>query len=144
MPETTAEAPLVFLLYHTEDAAKAQRLVVHLRPLARFNKIRLFDIEQDPELGDREASINRNIQKSRLVLCFITAHFMDKPYEWADFARARGIDLAPILLEPTDLEYSLFEKMVTLPRHGGPVSQWANQDAAYTHVVDEVKRFLGL
>ncbi len=143
---TPAAAPLVFLLYHPEDTAKVQRLVAHLRPLARLNKIRLFDVEKDTNLGggDTSSMIRETILKSRLVLCFITPHFMDQPYEWAELAQANGVALAPIRLDSYDLEYSLFAKMVTLPRHGGPVSDWPNQDAAYTHVVEEVKRFLGL
>ena len=58
-------------------------------------------------------------------------------------ARAGGKRVIPILVRPFDRHATVLAGLTVLPTKGGAVTEWSNRDAAWAHVVAEIRKLIG-
>src|SRR6266536_940573 len=67
------------------------------------------------------------MQQSRKMQCAI------------ERSKAKSALVIPIFLRPFDRKGAPFEHLLCLPRNGQPITSWGDTDAAFTHIVSEIR-----
>ncbi|MFK7937328.1 MAG: trypsin-like peptidase domain-containing protein [Saprospiraceae bacterium] len=134
----------LFLLYDQgDDLAAAKELKKHLSPLRYITKeVDVFDIHHDDRLGygDSQATINQAMGEADFVIAMISPSFFVENYAMAEQARDLGKTIIPILVRKTDFyEPSFLGKFRSLPTDGRFISEWANEDDAYTNIAQQIR-----
>ena len=120
--------PHLFLCYSRKDGDHVDRLLTHLRPVAKRHGLDVFIDVQSIRTGDRwEPALNAALDASRLLVVAVSPGSLDSdwcPGEWTRAGR-RGVPILPLAL-----------RSAWLPRdHALAALQFANKDAPL--VVDE-------
>ena len=136
----------LFISYSQKDVGYKQALETHLAPLKRDGLISTWsDQELIPgEEWDRE--IQKNLTTADIILLLVSANFIATDYIW-DKEMTRAIErhekeeakVVPIILSPCDWQSAPFAILAALPAKGKPISNYANQDDAWTEVVTKLR-----
>lgn len=132
----------IVVSYAREDQRHLEGLILHLTPLERSNKIRLWydGLIQAGQRWDEE--IIKNLEQADIILLLVSADFLvsDFVYE-VEVQRAlerhsegKAI-VVPIILRPCDWSSTPFGDLQALPRNARPVSMWESQDEAYVDII---------
>ena len=137
----------VFLSYSQKDKALRAQLVTHLANLQRQGQIQAWHDGQIEAGTDREDAIEQKLQSAQVILLLISPDFMasDFCYEQQmqqalDRHRQRQARVIPILLRSMDTKGAPFSHLQMLPRDGRAITQWADQDLAFSNVVQGIRR----
>lgn len=143
-------APLPgFIIYSREDEEHLTLLLKHLQPLVDK---RLLEPWTDRCLiaGDRwESILLERLHSAPLILMLVSADlnaskFVQETELKVSLEReARGeCRIIPILARPTHVKDTPLDRFQWLPKDRRPVTEWANRDAAWVNVVEEVEALL--
>ncbi len=137
----------IFYVYADADEGLRQQLEMHLALLKRQQVIAGWQqsLAGDPWAEKAEEALN----DAALILLLISPDFLasDVCYE-QQMQRAlerqkRGeVQVIPILLRPADGKDAPFAHLRALPTNGRPITSWANQDEAFVHVIEGIRRVL--
>ncbi|MFL5654986.1 MAG: toll/interleukin-1 receptor domain-containing protein [Ktedonobacteraceae bacterium] len=136
----------IFCSYSDKDRFLQERLENHLSSLEREGSVLTWNKHKIKAGQEHQREIDNQLKRADLILLLISSNFISSDDCYArDLAMALQrhekdrIRVIPILLKPCTwdgLEFSAFQ---VLPRNGIAVTQWANRDAAFTHIVEEIK-----
>lgn len=137
----------LFLLYDKVDEHEAAKeLRKHLSPLMYITKeVDVFDMHHDRRLGfgNPQQIIEEQLKNANFVLALISPAFFVDSYPLAEHARDLGKIIIPILIHNTDFyESSFLGQFRSLPSDGQFVADWANEDSAYTDIVQKIRLYL--
>lgn len=138
----------VFYSYAHRDETYRERLSAWLDVLREERIVNDWYDRKIVPGADWEREIARNLERSHIVLLLISPAFMASEYSLGiEVKRAvelhwqRRCRIVPIVLQPTrgwtETEFGTFQ---ALPKDAKPVSQWANQEAAYANIVDGIRK----
>jgi TIR domain len=141
-------APLrVFYSYAREDEAFLMELDKHLGVLNRQGLIASWFDQQLSPGADWSREINDHLKTADIVLLLVSADFMASDYIYQkelqvvlkkhELGEARVI---PIILRPIDWENAPFAKIPVLPHGGIPVSEYADQDKAFSDIASGIRQ----
>lgn len=146
---TQARPVRIFIAYSTHDLSFKEEIRKRLKPLLRAGKVTVWD-NWDIEAGANwDTVIQENLRQADLILLLLSPDALDSDYFYeveAPIALQRhkageaitvGVLLRPCVLKHTPFEFEQYE---LLPKKGYPITDphWANADAAYLTVVEEV------
>ena len=140
----------VFISYSHQDKAALDRLHVHLKNLLRQSHIETWydrDILAGSEL---DAEIERELEAADLFLLMISSDFIASDYcveremKRALERQANGnARVVPIIVGECDWKaMSELRQIKAVPSDGKAISEWANSEAAYVDVVQELRRII--
>lgn len=134
----------LFLLYDkTEERYAAKELRKHLSPLMYITKeIDVFDMHEDKRLGfgNPQQIIEEQLKNANFVIALISPAFFVHSYPLAVKAQELGNTIIPVLVKNTDFyQPSFLGQFRSLPSDGRFISEWANEDSAYTDIVQKIR-----
>jgi TIR domain len=141
----------IFISYSHKDDKLREELNIHLANLKRQRKIVAWH-DREIEAGEEwDVKIKSNLESARIILLLISPDFMASDYCY-DLEMRRAIQrhqngtarVIPIILRPTDWTETPFSKLQVLPKDKDPITRWADRDAAFVHVVQEIRQAVEL
>lgn len=136
----------IFCSYSDEDRSLLERLEKHLSSLVRGGGVVTWNKHKVTAGQERQKEIDDQLKRADLILLLISANFISSDDCYAgDLVHALQryhvdrTQVIPILLKPCTWDELAFSSLQVLPRSLLPVTQWSNRDAAYTHIVGEIK-----
>jgi len=140
-------APIeVFFAYSHRDENLRDELATHLSSLKRQGLIKEW---HDGRIGPGAQwgkAIDEHLNEAHIILLLISADFIASDYCYGiEVKRAlerheRGVArVIPIILRPCDWTALPFGMLQALPKDGKPVTNWANQDEAFTEIARGIR-----
>ena len=131
----------IFFSYAHEDEALMNEVRRQLVIFERKGRILKWHDRMIPAGSDWRAEIDWRLEHSKIVLLFVSPHFLDSRYcyevevrralERHEAGEARVI---PIILRPCSWQEAPFAKLQALPTDGKPISQFQDRDQATLEV----------
>lgn len=141
----------LFVVYASsskEDESLCSQLLKHLKPLEQDGSISLRHVEQIRAGDQRLPALAAYLARADAVLLLYSADFVDSPlcHSLETLAVSRAKEgktcVLPVLLRPCIWGERDIANLVPLPTNGRFITQWSNQDEAWTNVVQGVKEAL--
>lgn len=137
----------VFLSYSHADEALRHKLETHLAMLKRERQIEVWH-DRELVVGDHlDDEISEYLETADLIVLLVSADFLASYYCYErEMARslervdAGEVRLAPIILRACDWRATPFAKYVLAPTDAKPIVEHPDIDAAFLHVVNELRR----
>ncbi len=149
LPKTTNDlmsAPLqIFIAYARKDAELLEELRIHLRPLERTNRAKIwYDGKIEPGTVWEDA-IKKNMDNSDIILLLISAdaiasdYFYEKEMTNALVRHKEGkTKVMPLILRPCRWNATPIAQLQVLPKDGKPISTWNNRDEAWDNALESI------
>ena len=143
-PSRTTPIFISFASTSPKDLEGFNDLVAHLSPLFSSYFIpRCYDSrfgEQSPTVQ----LINAHLDQATIIVMLISANFLaskqDEIQRAIELKEAGKAIIIPVLLRSTAWETSPLSQYQRLPSDGQPISLWPDRDAAFTDVVQGIRR----
>ena len=137
----------IFCLCSPQDRVYRAALGSHLRLLQERQVIEFIHQGSLPAGAEREPELVRMLKCCDLILILVSADFFAAiPLDLVEMVvRDRmqgGAEIVPILLRPMDWQLAPFGKLVPLPANEIPVTCWVSADAAWEHIVEEIRQIV--
>ncbi|MBT9316839.1 TIR domain-containing protein [Leptothoe spongobia] len=137
----------VFFSYAHEDEDLRDRLATHLKLLERQKVISAW-YDRDITGGEEwETEILEQLEKADIILLLISADFLASDFCWGvELEQAmkrhgeKSACVIPIILRSVDWKDTPFSKLQALPKNAEPVTNWTNQDQAFTDIAKGIRR----
>jgi hypothetical protein len=138
-----AQAVQIFIAYARKDSALLDEFRVHLRPLERADKLRIwYDGLIEPG-AEWEADIKKNLHAADIILLLVSAdaiasdYFYDKEVADAlDRHRKGSARVVPMIVRPCAWTTTPLAGLQALPKDGKPVTSWSDRDEAFTYAAE--------
>jgi hypothetical protein len=145
----SADTINVFYSYSREDLKLQEKFKTHLGTLRRQKIISGWD-DRDLIPGENwDRVIKSKLDSADIILLLVSPDFIDSDYCY-DIEVKRAVErhesgeacVIPIILRPTDWKHENvpFNKLTALPTGVEPVTKWENQDEAFLHIAQEVRK----
>src|SRR6266487_1638922 len=137
----------VFLSYAAKpkDGALVEEFEAHLSLLKQQGFIAPWHQRKILAGEDWQQIRDHHLETASLILLLISADFLasDECRQEMQCAiersKAKSALVIPIFLRPFDRKGAPFEHLLCLPRNGQPITSWGDTDAAFTHIVSEIR-----
>ncbi len=132
----------VFVASAQADTALVETLAIQLAPATRCGDIAISSLLDVPPGVDRRACVQELIFQSRIVVVFLTAHFIASDdylqiLEHADLSKSAVV---PVLLRACDWRQTSLRVVQPLPRDGTPLLPRDDVDSAWLEIAIELRR----
>jgi uncharacterized protein YjbI with pentapeptide repeats len=140
------KATEIFFSYAHEDEALRNELAKHLKLLERHEVIKTWHDRQITAGDEWKNEIDTHLETADIILLLISADFLASDYCY-DIELKRALErhknrearVIPIILRSVDWHNASFGKLTALPTDGRPITDWPNQDQAFTDVVKGIR-----
>lgn len=140
-PSASSNAPRFVVVYHHTEQSYCDTLNDYLYLLKKRGKMSVYNIHSDTKASEEvKKRTLEEIEKADYVLCLITAKFLNS--EWLDLSLNSHKKIVPIRVTNIDLKDSGLENLRSLPSQHRSIPSFGDEDAAYTDVVNEIRRLL--
>lgn len=139
----------IFFSYSHRDEAALDRLRVHLAVLRRDKRIEEWYDRDILAGGEFDTEIAGRLESFNLFIILVSPDFlasdycvereMERALERHNLGDARVV---PIILEPCDWMATALGDLKALPKDGKPISEWPNENKAFSYVVQQLRRIL--
>lgn len=144
----SGSVPKFVLLYDQRDEAGAKALNKQLITLKRAGKLILYNAWSSLKSGEPIDEARNEAADAAYLLLLISSNLIDDDLgetPWLDLAmelKQAGKRLIPIYLNKFTLEFSGLESLKALPAGGKTVADFANADAAFAEIANELRRLV--
>jgi hypothetical protein len=143
-----ASGPLtLFYSYSHQDEALRERLEVHLKLLKRQGILNDWHDRNISAGTEWAGQISSHLEAADIILLLVSADFLASDYCWdiemkraLERHEARQARVIPVVLRPADWHTAPFGKLQGLPKDARPVTQWADQDEAFTDIARGIRQ----
>jgi HEAT repeat protein len=143
----TTQFMKLFFSYAHKDEPLRDELAKHLSLLKRQNIIIDWHDRNITAGTDWAQAIDHNLNTANIILLLISADFLASDYCY-DKEMTRALEhhnqstarVIPIILRPCDWHSAPFGKLQALPKDAKPVTQWSDQDEAFTHIAQGIRK----
>ena len=137
----------VFYAYSHEDEDLRKQLENHLTILRRQGVITDWHDRKISAGTEWEGEIHEHLNTARIILLLVSSDFLASDYCY-DVEMSRAMErhrtgearVIPIILRSVDWEGAPFAGLQALPRDVTPVTQWEDQDQAFTNIARGIKK----
>ena len=141
------QPPKLFFSYAHKDETLRDELATHLSLLKRQGIIDTWHDRNITAGTDWVQAIDDNLDSANIILLLISADFLASDYCY-DKEMTRALEhhnqstarVIPIILRPCDWHSAPFGKLQALPKDAKPVTQWSNQEEAFTNIVQGIRK----
>lgn len=139
----------IFIAYSHKDLAFKDELRVHLRPLTRAGRARVWD-DHDIEAGrEWDAAIKEKLFAAQIILLLVSPDSLDSDYFYGQevavslerHARGEAV-VVPVILRACLWHQTPLGALEALPTKGKPVSSWTVRDDAWLTVAQSVSELV--
>lgn len=133
------------IFYDEQDEARAEQLNKHLTVLKMRKAIEVYNVHQTIGGVETLAAAEVAIQYADYLLLLISSNIFNQNAIWLTTtlsALEKGKKVVPIRIDKADLEGTGLEKLRALPSLNRTVTDFANEEQAYSEIVEEVKRLV--
>lgn len=137
--------PKIVMVYDLQDEPRAAQLNKHLTVLKLTKKIGVYNVQKVAAGEDVIASADREIASADFVFTLISSNLFNEEALWlikSLDAIGAGKKVIPVLLDKTDIDGTGLEKLRSLPSLNRTVTDFPNPEAAYSDIVEEIKRLI--
>ncbi|MGK3963497.1 toll/interleukin-1 receptor domain-containing protein [Sorangium sp. So ce118] len=135
--------------YVSADERMLDRLAVHLRPLEQEKLIEIWHERMISPGEEWDKKIERHVEEADIILLLISADFIASERNFEIVVRralerhdADQAAVVPILIRPCILSPAPLARLKALPRSGLPVASYADPEAAWAQVADELRKLI--
>lgn len=142
-PVSSNVIPKLVILYDLQDETSATQLNKHLTVLKLTKKITVYNVQKVAGGEDVLAAAEREIRSADYILTLISSNIFNDEAIWLSKsleALAEGKRVIPVLVDKADIEGTGLDKLRSLPSMNRAVSEFPNPEAAYSDIVEEIKR----
>jgi len=139
----------LFYSYAHKDEMLRDELDRHLSVLQHQKLIVGWHDRRIEPSGNWAKKIDEHIKTAHIILLLISSDFIASRYCYEQEMKialqrhARGEAMViPIILRPVHWEGAPFGDLQALPRDAKAVTTWDNQDKAFTHIAEEIKKIV--
>ena len=145
-PKSEQSSIELFYAYSHEDEEYQVQLEKHLSLLKRQGIIRSWHDRRISGGKEWIGEIDENLDAARIILLLISADFISSDYCY-DVEMRRAMDkhesgearVIPIMLRHVDWKGAPFAKLQALPTDAIPVTEWSDQDKAFTNIATGIR-----
>lgn len=144
-PAFVNSPPKIVMVYDLQDEPRAAQLNKHLTVLKLTKKISVYNVQKVAAGEDVIASADREIASADFVFTLISSNLFNEDALWlikSLEAVTTGKKVIPVLLDKTDIDGTGLEKLRSLPTLNRTVTDFPNPEAAYSDIVEEIKRLI--
>lgn len=142
----------IFIAYAREDREFLDDLKKHLTPLCRSNKdLSIWDDGEIKSGTKWEDEIKTHLNEANIILLLVSANALASDYfynkEMEDALKRHQkneVSVIPIILSDCLWNETPLKNLQVLPTDGKPISKWHHKDEAYTEIVIEISRNIGI
>ena len=137
----------IFIAYSPEDNTCSLEIQKGLAILKRRKQIEFFDQQTSPR-GERLQSLTSALESADIALLILSNNFIasEECYEMETqalaLAKSQDLKLIPILYNDCEWTESDLSKYQPLPRNQKFISNWQNQDVAFTEISREISTLI--
>ncbi len=142
---TTDEGAYIFISYAHEDEDLKNELDKYLKVLKRSSKVQTWSDRKLVAGEEWDAAIMTELAKANIILLLISVDFNASDFIWdkeltaaMDRHEAGSARVVPIILRRCDWDDLPYAKLQALPRNATPVTEYENQDQAFTEVAQAI------
>jgi WD40 repeat protein len=136
----------LFYCYARKDKALRDEIDVHLASLHSSHLITSWHDAMIVPGANWEHEIDIHLNAANIILLLVSPDFLKSDYCYG-WEMQRAIErhtkgeahVIPILLRPSDWEDTPFSTLQMLPTDAKPVTQWTDQDAAFTDIAHGIR-----
>ncbi len=139
----------LFYSYCHADEARRDRLETHLKLLQRQGLIASWHDRRITPGSDWSQAIDQHLEAADIILLLISADFLASDYCWSvetkralERHHAGSARVIPIILRSCDWHQAAFGRLQALPGDGKPVSQWGDEDDAWTEIARALRELI--
>ncbi|AKG24904.1 TIR domain-containing protein [Calothrix sp. 336/3] len=144
---STSQAIEVFFSYAHEDEKLRDELEKHLKLLQRQGVIKAWHNREISAGKEWAGEIDARMDAANIILLLISADFLASDYCY-DIELTRAMErhaagearVIPVILREVDWKGAPFSKLQALPQNARPVTNWENQDQAFTDVAKGIRK----
>jgi hypothetical protein len=133
----------IFISYAQEDQKMKDKLLEHMAMLKR----RGINISDDSSVASHGEWRWQLSELSEIILLLVSAAYLASDFCYSiemehamERYRQGEARVIPILLSPCDWRDAPFGHLLALPKHFKPISDWANREEVFTHVIKEISQ----
>jgi hypothetical protein len=133
------------IFYDEQDETRAEQLNKHLTVLKMRKTIEVYNVHQTIGGVETLAAAEVAVQYADYLLLLISSNIFNQNAIWLTTtlsALEKGKKVVPIRIDKADLEGTGLEKLRALPSLNRTVTDFANEEQAYSEIVEEVKRLV--
>lgn len=136
----------IFISYAFEDLPYLQKLETHLAALKRQGIVQTWHAERVVPGEDWNAALKRYLENARVILLLVSAGYVHSDMAYAQMesairrSRQGKACVIPILVRPCFRQGLAMEGLFRLPVDGKSISEWQNEDTAWTNVTHGIHR----
>lgn len=141
------ETVSVFFSYAHEDEPLRDKLAKHLKLLERTGVIKSWHDRQILPGQEWDGQIDENLKTADIILLLVSDDFLASDYCWdvevtqaMERHEVKDACVIPIILREVDWTKAPFGKLQALPKNAKPVTNWANQDQAFTDIAKGIRK----
>jgi TIR domain len=139
----------IFCCYARKDQQLLDELKTHLKPLQRRGLISIWNDTDISPGANWEVEIHKHLDAAQVILLLVSPDFINSEYSYSiEMDRAMKLYeqgkayVIPVILRPTDWEYTPFSKLQVLPKEGKPLTTWNNHDEAFLNVAKGIRKVI--
>jgi hypothetical protein len=139
----------LFLSYSHKDASSLDKLHTHLSILKRKGLIKTWFDRDILAGGNLEDEISAALAEADGFIALMSPDYIASDYCYdREMAYAlerhaeKSLTMVPVIVRPCQWKKTPLGELKALPDDGLAVSEWSNEDRAYTRVVDEIFRLV--
>jgi len=140
---SSPESMKLFILCSQEDERTSQTLNKHLAVLKNSKSISVYNSVSDIVAGeDWSRRIKDELNAADFILPIISVNLLASDYTYGLLrdAMTSGKRIVPILAKRVDIEGTGLEQLRSIPSQGRWISDFKDEDEAYSDIVREIKR----
>lgn len=140
-PVAQGNTPKFVVLYHQSEQTYCDALNDYLYLLKKRGKLQVYNLYSDVKGGgDIRQEAGKEIATADYLICLVTAKFLNS--EWLDAVLTSNKNVIPVRVTNIDLKDSGLEHLRSLPSQNRTIPIFGDDDAAYTDIVNEIRRLL--
>jgi len=139
----------IFLSYSHKDEDFKEKLDTHFSGLKRNEKIETWNDRKIAPGTEWDDEIKNEMREADIILLLISSDFIASDYIWnteLSFVMERQKNgecvIAPVIIRHCDWKELEFAKKQVMPRDGKPVTKYADEDEAFTEIVEGIKKLI--
>src|ERR1035438_10315576 len=143
----TENSRSAFVSYSEKDERYRERLDVSLVQLRRNKLILVWHDRKILPGQEWDREIDKNLESADIVMLLVSPDFLASDYAYSrEMLRALerhqsgSATVVPIILRPSDWQYSPLASLQALPSRGRPVSSWPNRQKRFWRTIRMVRR----
>jgi hypothetical protein len=138
----------VFISYSRRDESYRTALAQRLENFERVGAVESWHDGRITPGADWAKQIETNLRSADVALLLLSPDYLASEYCGLESAmamerlKAKQTTVVPIIVRECEWQQTPFAKLQVVPRNGKPVSTWTDENACWSHVVDELARMV--